>query len=95
MNIGDWLLSLGLERYAQAFLEHDIDAEVLPSLTTEDLIGLGVISIGHRRKLLDAIATLRSGALGGPFARTDFQSVRGEEPCPQGCGGGVSRQKLR
>jgi hypothetical protein len=42
MNIGGWLQSLGLERYAQAFDETDIDAEVLPSLTADDLIGLGV-----------------------------------------------------
>jgi SAM domain (Sterile alpha motif) len=42
LNIGGWLQSLGLERYAQAFDETDIDAEVLPSLTADDLIGLGV-----------------------------------------------------
>ncbi|MBV8508407.1 MAG: AAA family ATPase, partial [Alphaproteobacteria bacterium] len=60
MDIGGWLQSLGLERYVQAFEENDIDAEVLPSLTADDLIGLGVTSIGHRRKLLDAIAALRS-----------------------------------
>ena len=59
MNIGGWLQSLGLERYVQAFEQNDIDAEVLPSLTADDLIGLGVTSIGHRRKLLAAIATLR------------------------------------
>jgi SAM (Sterile alpha motif) domain-containing protein len=46
MNIGDWLRSLGLERYEKAFRENDIDVEVLPSLTAEDLIGLGVTSIG-------------------------------------------------
>jgi class 3 adenylate cyclase/predicted ATPase len=62
MNIGDWLRGLGLERYGQAFRENDIDAAVLPSLTAEDLIGLGVSSIGHRRKLLDAIAALQVGA---------------------------------
>jgi hypothetical protein len=65
MNIGDWLRSLGLERYELAFAENDIDAEVLPSLTAEDLIGLGVASIGHRRRMLDAIAALRAGAPSG------------------------------
>src|SRR5437660_5107828 len=58
MDIADWLHRLGLERYAPAFRDNDIDAQVLPELTAEDLIGLGVTSIGHRRKLLAAIAAL-------------------------------------
>ena len=49
---------LRLEQYEQAFHENDVDAEVLRELTAEDLIGLGVTSIGHRRKLLAAIAAL-------------------------------------
>jgi class 3 adenylate cyclase/predicted ATPase len=65
VDIGDWLRSLGLERYAQAFSENDVDTEILPSLTADDLIGLGVGSIGHRRKLFDAIAALRAGAPSG------------------------------
>jgi class 3 adenylate cyclase len=58
MNIAGWLRGLGLERYVQAFSDNDIDADVLPRLTADDLIGLGVTSIGHRRRLLDAIAAL-------------------------------------
>jgi hypothetical protein len=54
MDVADWLRSVGLERYAQAFDENDVDAAVLLSLTADDLIGLGVTSIGHRRRLLDA-----------------------------------------
>ena len=52
----------GLGQYEQAFRDNDIDAEVLPELTADDLSGLGVASVGHRRKLLDAIAALRAGA---------------------------------
>ena len=58
MNVAAWLQDLGLERYVSAFRDNDIDAEVLPKLTAEDLISIGVTSIGHRRKLLDAIAGL-------------------------------------
>jgi SAM domain (Sterile alpha motif)/Adenylate and Guanylate cyclase catalytic domain len=58
MDIAAWLRDLGLERYASAFRDNDIDAEVLPKLTAEDLINIGVTSVGHRRKLLDAIAGL-------------------------------------
>jgi class 3 adenylate cyclase len=61
MDIEGWLRSLGLERYYQAFHDNDVDANVLPELTADDLIALGVTSIGHRRKLLAAIATLRPG----------------------------------
>ena len=59
MDVAAWLNRLGLEQYERAFRENDVDAEVLPELTAEDLIGLGVTSIGHRRKLLAAIAALR------------------------------------
>jgi class 3 adenylate cyclase/predicted ATPase len=58
VDIAAWLRSLGLERYAPAFEANDIDSELLPKLTADDLIGLGVTSIGHRRKLLEAIAAL-------------------------------------
>ncbi|HEX9204985.1 MAG TPA: adenylate/guanylate cyclase domain-containing protein, partial [Candidatus Deferrimicrobiaceae bacterium] len=59
MDIAAWLRDLGLERYAPAFDANDIDAMVLPTLTGDDLEKLGVTSVGHRRKLLDAIASLR------------------------------------
>src|SRR5215472_4453663 len=62
MDIVVWLRSLGLGRYEAAFRENDIDETVLPSLTHENLKELGVASLGHRVKLLDAIAALRSDA---------------------------------
>ncbi|ANY81304.1 hypothetical protein BB934_26340 [Microvirga ossetica] len=61
MDIVAWLNGLGLGRYEQAFRENDIDAEVLADLTADDLIRVGVTSVGHRRKLLAAIAALRHG----------------------------------
>jgi class 3 adenylate cyclase/predicted ATPase len=60
LNIDGWLRSLGLERYEAAFRENEIDETVLPNLTAEDLKDLGVGIVGHRRKLLDAIAALRT-----------------------------------
>ena len=62
MDIGGWLRSLGLERYEAAFRENEIDDTVLPTVTAEDLKDLGVDIVGHRRKLLDAIATLRANS---------------------------------
>src|SRR5206468_11023588 len=67
MNLAAWLHSLGLERYEQAFRENDIDAAVLAHLPADDLIGVGVTSVGHRRKLLAAIAALRDRAASTPL----------------------------
>ena len=58
MNTAAWLQSLGLERYEPLFRDNEIDWEVLPKLTSDDLREIGVVAIGHRRKLLDAIAAL-------------------------------------
>ena len=64
-QITEWLAKIGLERYAPAFVENDIDVSVLRYLTDADLEKIGV-SLGHRRKLLAAIAELG----GGPAAPT-------------------------
>ena len=58
MDVAEWLRGLGLEQYAPAFRDNDIDGEVLRRLTGEDLRELGVASVGHRRRLLDAIMAL-------------------------------------
>jgi len=60
VDIAGWLRNLGLDRYDQAFHENEIDAEILPTLTAEDLKDIGVTVVGHRRKLLNAIEALRS-----------------------------------
>jgi hypothetical protein len=60
MDLGAWLRGLGLEEYEAAFRQNHIDDSVLPSLTAEDLKDLGIGSIGHRRKLLEAIALVRA-----------------------------------
>ena len=60
MDAAVWLRSLGLGKYEAAFRENEIDETVLPTLTADDLKDLGVAALGHRRKLLDAIAALRT-----------------------------------
>ena len=54
-SLSAWLRRLGLERYATVFADNDVDLEALALLTEGDLERLGV-SLGHRRKLLNAIA---------------------------------------
>ncbi len=70
MDVAAWLHGLGLEQYTTTFRDNDIDAAVLRHLTSEDLRELGVASVGHRRRLLDAIA-----GLGGPAAAADTSGM--------------------
>ena len=56
-RVADWLEKLGMSEYAERFAESDIDSSVLRDLTDQDLKELGV-SLGHRRKMLRAIAKL-------------------------------------
>ena len=64
-QIADWLEKLGMSEYAQRFAESDIDTSVLRDLTDQDLKELGV-SLGHRRKMLRAIAELADAAPTSP-----------------------------
>ena len=59
-DIGAWLETLGLGQYARAFAENDVDFNVLVGLDEPDLKELGVASLGHRKKLLAAIAARRT-----------------------------------
>ncbi|HTZ66401.1 MAG TPA: adenylate/guanylate cyclase domain-containing protein, partial [Roseiarcus sp.] len=71
MDVLAWLRELGLERYEQAFRENEIAPEILPKLTADDLKDIGVAIVGHRRKLLEAIAALAKPTLAqraGPSA---------------------------
>jgi len=57
-DLVSWLEALGLSQYTEVFNDNDIDLEILPDLTEQDLRELGV-SMGHRKRLLKAIAELR------------------------------------
>src|SRR5215472_9262968 len=73
VDVAVWLHGLGLRQYEQAFRENAIDDAVLPELTADDLKDLGVSLVGHRRKLLAAIAALRSES--GPKPRAEARGV--------------------
>jgi class 3 adenylate cyclase len=66
MDIAEWLRGLELDEYEPVFRANAIDERVLPRLTAEDLKDLGINLVGHRRRLLDAIAAL--GAAQAPQA---------------------------
>jgi class 3 adenylate cyclase len=59
VDVASWLRDLGLERYEATFRENDLDAKLLPNLTADDLKELGITSLGHRLRLLEAITALR------------------------------------
>ena len=78
MDVGIWLRDLGLERYAPAFRDAEIDAAVLPRLTDEHLKELG-LPLGPRLKLLDAVAKLRGDGSSTAPAPTTVAPVPGAE----------------
>ena len=75
-QIADWLEKLGMSEYADRFAENDVDTSVLRHLTDQDLKELGV-SLGHRRKMLAAIAELPGTIPSKP------EPVGSVEPKPQ------------
>jgi class 3 adenylate cyclase/predicted ATPase len=74
LNVAEWLRGLGLQQYERAFHDNAIDAAVLPELTAEDLRDMGVGVVGHRRKLLAAIAILRNDGM--PESMADIAAER-------------------
>jgi class 3 adenylate cyclase len=58
LDIDGWLRGIGFAQYAEMFRANDIDIELLGRLTSDDLQDMGVVSLGHRKKLLEAIAAL-------------------------------------
>ena len=62
MDVATWLNGLGLDRYKQAFEDNAIDFALLSKLTADDLRDIGITAVGHRRKLLEAIAALQDSS---------------------------------
>ena len=58
-SISEWLQSLDLGQYAQAFADNDIDFGLICDLSDQDLEKIGVSSLGHRKRLLKSIVQLR------------------------------------
>ncbi|BAT83123.1 hypothetical protein LR48_Vigan03g008600 [Vigna angularis] len=58
-GVRSWLFELGLSRYAPMFEIHEVDDELLPMLTLEDLKDMGINAVGSRRKMYNAIQKLR------------------------------------
>ena len=66
-QIATWLEELGLAQYASVFAANSVDIDTLPDLTETDLEKLGV-ALGHRKRILRAIAALSGGAARAPAA---------------------------
>lgn len=77
MDLAAWLHSLGMQQYEAAFRDNAIDGAVLPQLTADDLKDLGVNLVGHRRRLLDAIAALGAVWWLAPLERRTQRRERG------------------
>ena len=71
-----WLKSIGLEKYVEVFAKHDVDLDVVPDLSEQDLATLG-LSLGDRRRFISAAAKLRAGG-----ARTTGGVTQEDAPEP-------------
>ena len=80
-DLESWLRGLGLDQYAGAFRDNDIDGEVLCTLTSDDLREIGVASVGHRRKILDAAAR-RAGQRGAAPSAAPAEVPPSAAPAP-------------
>ena len=69
-QVADWLKQIGMSEYTHHFAENDIDFTILSDLTDQDLEKIGIVSLGHRRKILRAIATLNSAPAATASAAT-------------------------
>ncbi len=77
-DIREWLEVLGLDQYAQAFAENDIDFRALPHIDQDDLKELGV-SLGHRKVILAAIEAMNEARKTEPADTHRFAPFGGEE----------------
>jgi class 3 adenylate cyclase len=68
MDIGEWLRSIDLGQYEATFRDNEISDEIVRNLTADDLKDLGVTLVGHRRRMLTAIAELSTPAAAIPAA---------------------------
>src|SRR4051812_7140122 len=76
MDLDSWLRNLGLGQYETTFHEAHIDADILPELTEVDLEKLGIV-LGHRKRLVRAIASLNVAATASPeFQATESGAER-------------------
>jgi class 3 adenylate cyclase/predicted ATPase len=80
-SVTHWLDDLGLGQYASVFTENAIDLEVLPELTEADLESLGVL-LGHRKKILKAIAGLAAGPDGATVPPEALPTAGPQGPSP-------------
>jgi class 3 adenylate cyclase/predicted ATPase len=89
-DIAQWLAALGLGQYAESFEANDIDGSVLADLTDQDLKEIGVASVGHRRRLMVAIAALNGAA--APPAPPSAPAAAAQAAAPRTPDGAERRQ---
>ena len=79
-NIRQWLESLGLGEYADAFEENAIEPDLLDDLTDDDLRTLGVEALGHRKRILKAVS---APGVARAIATSVPRNAAGEKPAPE------------
>lgn len=94
MDLSSWLAELGLERYADAFRSNDLDdVTLVATLSDDDLVSIGIGSLGHRRRILAAargVTGLAVGAGAGPATRSAAAMLQTRDPAPLVTGVGAA-----
>jgi len=78
-----WLQGLGLDQFADTFVENAVELDILSELTDSDLKEMGVNALGHRKKLLKAIAALQPAQ---PPTLSPDKRTSGTESSPRSSG---------
>jgi class 3 adenylate cyclase len=78
-QIANWLKKLGMSEYTDRFVENHIDESIIRELTDQDLKDLGVVSLGHRRKMLRAIREFGTVAVAAPSTPVETEPARRDD----------------
>ena len=77
-DVGDWLTTLGLTRYADAFRDGGVDWDVLSKLDHDILKERGVAAPADRRRTLKAVNPYPQRPLGSVHSSPHAQNDRGK-----------------
>jgi len=65
MDVRNWLIDNGFDRFVEAFEFNEVDWTLLVELSNEDLKDLGVVKLADRKKFLAALASVHPDQTSG------------------------------
>jgi hypothetical protein len=72
-TIEEWLMSIKMDRYIDSFLQSGYSTmELVAKITIKDLINMGITLVGHQKKIMNSVQTLRAQISGGAQVSEGF-----------------------